>query len=359
MTTPSVTGTPQAFAFSNGNSPGVTITYTGGGTADSSTWDVLFVNSDTVVSTPSGWALNDSAVGGQGAYVFSKNGGTSSATIITSGNFATDAFWIRITGSSGVDTGATSHNAVDGSNGSTTPSLTTPTLGSSTDLALAFAALHSGVPTSTTYTWSSGYTEQVNGSNTSTGSVAGSVAVKVPAGTAAETPNVTWTGGATPSDRYIFFLAFSPAPGGGSAVAPNGLAVSVALGQPALTNSMDAIAPTGLAVTKALGTPTLAQTFTITPNGVPVTVALGQPTLALGNVAPNGVPVTVALGQPTLTWSVTAVPTGIAVSVGLGQPTVAQNLGGAIAPTGISIPVSLGTPTVAGQPYVPTMQQGS
>ena len=335
MTTPSVTGTPQAFAFSTAGS-GTLLTYTGGGTANSSTWDVLLINSDTTVSTPSGWTPEDSSVGGQGAYVFTKNGGTSSVTVTTAGNFAAEGLWVRVTDSGGVDTGATSKAVANGSAALTTPSLTTPALASATSLALAWAALHSFGAAPVSYTWSSGYTELVNGSNLTSGSVAGSVAVKVPAGTPAETPNATWPANA-PSDRYIFFLAFSPSAGGGGAVAPTGLAVAVALGQPTVANGMDAVAP----------------------NGISVPVALGQPTVSQGgSVAPNGLAVSVALGQATVTWSRTSAPTGLAVAVALGAPTVAMS-GGAVAPTGLAVAVALGQPVVAGQPYSPPVNTGA
>lgn len=203
-----VSGTPQGFSLTAAGS-GTPITYTGGGTTGADVWDVLFVNSDTVVSTPSGWTVEHSRVNGQGSYIFSKAGGTTTATVTTSGNFPCQVIWVRVNGSSGVDTGATSSAGVDGVTAVTTPALTTPALAQSGELALAFAAIHSaGTATPSAYTWSSGYTGLItnaSGAGSNQGSF-GAIATKPSAGTAAETPNVTWTSSA--SDRYILFIAF-------------------------------------------------------------------------------------------------------------------------------------------------------
>jgi hypothetical protein len=76
-------------------------------------------------------------------------------------------------------------------------------------------------------------------------------------------------------------------------ITPNGLAVPVALGQPAA--GVVSASPSGLAVPVALGQPT-AGLVSAGPSGLAVTVALGQPTAGLGGVSPNGLPVPVGLG---------------------------------------------------------------
>lgn len=209
---PSVTGTPQAFAFTTS---GTTVTYTGGGTADSTTFDVLCVNSDNVVTTPAGWTSSASLINSQGSYIFTRNGGTTSASLALGGGIASnsDALWVRITSATAVDSGATNTVGVDGSSGTATPAFTSGGLSAATELVVAFAALHGiGTAVPTTYTWSAGYTEQINGAQGGVvgSAVAASVAVKVPAGTAAESPSVSWTPG-TASDRYMLAVAFTDA----------------------------------------------------------------------------------------------------------------------------------------------------
>src|SRR6266704_501381 len=142
VTAPFVTGTPQSFSF----------TYTGGGTANATTYDVLSINSDNTVTTPSGWTLATSRVVNQGAYIFYKSGGTTTATIDLGGGISTstDALWGRITNAWGADSGATTVTGVDGSPGTSSFALTSAALSTSTELALMFMAGHnfSSAPTS-------------------------------------------------------------------------------------------------------------------------------------------------------------------------------------------------------------------
>lgn len=249
----SVTGTPQSFEFT---ATGTVCTYSGGGTADSTTFDVLCVNSDNTVATPSGWTLSASRVSNQGSYVYTKNGGTTTATIDLGGGVSTNTsvLWVRVTGAAAVDTPAVGVAGADASPGSATPSFTSGVLAANTDLALAFAALHAlggGTPTSTT--WTAGYTEKVNGTNGGvTAGVYGSVATKVPAGTAAESPQFSWTN--TANDRYILFIAFTAFSAG--VITPNGLAIPITLGSPTVSASLTVV-PTGIAIPVALGSPTV------------------------------------------------------------------------------------------------------
>jgi hypothetical protein len=61
------------------------------------------------------------------------------------------------------------------------------------------------------------------------------------------------------------------------------------------------VVPDGIAVPVGLGSPALAQALTLTPDGIAVPVAFGSPTLTWsGAVTPTGIPVTVALGSPTV-----------------------------------------------------------
>lgn len=216
---PTVTGTPQAFAFTTS---GTTVTYTGGGTTGSTTWDVLCVNSDNVVTTPAGWTSAANRVNSQGSYIFIRNGGVTSAALALGGgiNSNSSALWVRITNATALDTGAVGTAGVDGASGTATPAFTSGALSTAANMAIAFAALHGvGTAVPTTYTWSAGYTGQVQGAQggVAGSAVAGSVAIKTPAGTAAESPSVSWTLG-TASDRYTLFVAFTDAGGGATPI---------------------------------------------------------------------------------------------------------------------------------------------
>lgn len=338
MATPTPTGTPQGFNFTTS---GTVVTYTGGGATGSNVYDVLAVNSDNVVTTPSGWTLITSKVNSQGSYLFYKaENGTTSATIALGGGIAsaTDVIWVRIQNSAGLD-GATAGGAnVDASSGNATPAFTSGTLGSATDLTLAFAALHATGVTPTAQVWSSGYTEQAFTSNATSPGVFGSVAVKTPAGTAAESPSMTWTNAA--NDRYLLFAAFSPSAGGG--VTPTGIAATAALGSPATSNPESA-APSGVASSTALGTPAVSLNRSATPTGIACTTVLGQPNVS-STPGPSGIAVTAALGTPAVSLNLTTAPGGIASGVVLGQPGAGLLSG---SPTGVSASVVLGTPTVS------------
>ncbi len=205
---PHVTGTPQHHQVTT---HAATVTYTGGGDTGPGVQDLLFVNSDNVVSIPEFGSPIESRVGGQGSYIFAAPGGTTTATINLGGgiNSPTNVLWVRVADTAGVD--VTADAGFEGVSGNTTPSLTTPTLATAEDLVLAFTATHSG-PFPTGLVWSAGYTEQISGTTGSSGSggVFGSVAVKVPAGTAAESPSASWDSGVPPSDRYLLAVALLP-----------------------------------------------------------------------------------------------------------------------------------------------------
>lgn len=322
MATPSVTGTPQSFNFTTS---GTVVTYTGGGATGADVYDVLCVNSDNVVTTPSGWTAAVPAVNNQGAYIFVKaENGTTSATLALGGGIAspTAVEWLRVRDSAGLDTGASGQSQANAAISNTTPAFTSSALAASTELALAFAALHgftAGTPTGTA--WSTGYTEQANATNgVNAPAVYGSVAVKVPAGTAAESPSFSWTNSTT--DRYMLFVAFQPS-AGVSAVTPTGIAASAALGSPTVALNRSA-APTGIAATVALGTPSVTS-VTPAPTGISVSVSLGTPSVSLNrSAAPSGISATVALGAPAAV--IVSTPGGISVSALAGSPSVSATV---------------------------------
>lgn len=341
VTAPAVTGTPQAFNFTTS---GTVVTYTGGGTASATTYDILCVNSDNVVTTPSGWSQARSEVTNQGAYIFYKSGGTTSATLALGGGVAsnTSALWLRITNATALDaaTGA-QFNSIGGS---ATPSATTATLTETTELVVAFSASHNFSTVPAAGAWSSGYTEQVTGSSVSGGTntwAFGSIGVKVPAGTAAESPSYTWSAGTQAQNRYLLIATFTGFDAAASA-APNGVAVSVGLGSHTVSLNRTG-APNGLTATVALGQPTGALNLSAAPSGIAVTVSPGSPSVLGAPAVPNGIAVSVGLGSHTVSLNRTASPSGLAAAVSLGSPSVVQSS----APSGISVSVSPGSPAVS------------
>ena len=138
---------------------------------------------------------------------------------------------------------------------------------------------------------------------------------------------------------YFADVEFTAA--GEDPVSPNGLAVSVGLGQPTVNAGLT-VAPNGLSVATALGSPSVNAGLTVAPNGLSVATALGSPSVGLAGSAPGGLSVPVGLGNPTVVTAYTVVPDGLGVPVSLGSPSIVRSA----APDGLAIPISLGAPTV-------------
>jgi hypothetical protein len=295
--------------------------------------DILAVNSDTVVSTPSGFTLAVSAVNSQGAYLYYRYASGSESgtvTITTSGSHPTVTGWQRWTGGLGFEVGVEAH--VDTSSGSTTPAVSTGTLAGTGRLVVAHAALHALSPTApNTPVWSGGYTDAgVTASNGSGGTApALFLGYNSSAGTAAEAPNVTWTQATT--DRYILVAVFTPSAGGttvNGTAAPSGAGVLAAaaavvvLGTAALTGAGTLSAATGgttsasAALTAAAtltataqvrvpGTATMTAAGTLTATGVVRQFATATMT-GLGTLTASSGATTPGTAAPTAAGSVTA-----------------------------------------------------
>lgn len=207
----------DAVLFSDGNT-GHVYTYPSGAPAVGDL-DILCVNSDTTVTTPSGLILptNGSFVGNQGAYFYYRyatGGEGSTSTITTAGNFSTHLAWMRWQGGLGFDLAVNAH--VDGSSGNSTPAASTGTLGNTGELVVGFAAVHNIGGAMTSPVWSSGYTGVTATSALGGGQAAGFTGYNANAGTASESPSVSWSGG-SPFDRYMLVAAFTAAVVGGAA----------------------------------------------------------------------------------------------------------------------------------------------
>jgi len=211
--------TTTLHAFADGNSPGHACAL--GSAPNVGEYDFLCVNSDTVVSTPSGFNVSTSNVNAMGSYLFyrkASGGESSSVTVVTSGNFNTQVSHSRWSGLDTVDTQAVT-SAV-GSASNTSLAVTTPTLAGTGEFVLAFAALGSiGTIAQNTPVWSSGYTAVTGPNIQASGSsgMCGFVGFKTGAGTAAESPSVTWSGDA-PFNRDSHVIVVTVASGGANGV---------------------------------------------------------------------------------------------------------------------------------------------
>lgn len=174
--------------------------------------DVLCVNSNTVVATPSGFTANPTSVGSQGSYIFHRfavGGEGATVTITTTGNHNTTVMWSRWDECIAFDQGDAT--PVDGTLGSSTPAHNTGPLSDSGELLIAFGALHAiGVADQNTPVWSAGYTPLGTAGPQGTGStgVMSFTGYRTNAGPAAETPQVSWSG-AQVDDRYMLTAAFT------------------------------------------------------------------------------------------------------------------------------------------------------
>jgi hypothetical protein len=204
----------DTFAFADGNA-GHLCDFGSSPTVDQ--LDVLCVNSNTVVSTPAGgWTPAEVVVTNQGAYIFTRfavGGEASTVTITTSGNHNCQVSWSRWNGLLALDT--STNTEVNAATGGATPAHSTGVLAEVNELVVAFGALHSiqGANQSAPV-WSTGYTgltAVTQGS--STDGVIGYVGYRTDAGTAAETPQVSWSSDGA-FNRYMLAVSFTAAAGG-------------------------------------------------------------------------------------------------------------------------------------------------
>lgn len=202
--------TSNTFGFADGNS-GHSCNL--GSSPSVNQVDVLCVNSNTTVSTPSGFTAAPTSVSNQGSYIFRRKavgGEGSTVTITTTGNFDTAVVHSRWGNINAADDATGTSSAASGTS---SPSHTTNALAETNELAIAFAATHSfpgSNPTSPV--WGGSYTALASASSGTNGNaVVGFVGYKLTAGTAAESPSVSWTN--TANDRDILVLTFTTTSG--------------------------------------------------------------------------------------------------------------------------------------------------
>lgn len=205
---------PNTFLFADGNTGHLCDL---GSAPSVGELDVLCINSDTVITavTSTGgaaWSLAETAVTNQGSYIYTRfatGGEPATVTVTTTGNFNTHVGWSRWDGIAAVDT-STSTQA-NGVAGSSTPAHSTGTLAATGELVIAFGALHGiGTANQSAPVWSAGFTAVTSSAaqGSAGAGVIGYVASKQEAGTAAEAPQVSWSGD-TATDRYMLAVTFT------------------------------------------------------------------------------------------------------------------------------------------------------
>lgn len=267
----------DVFTFSNGNG-GAAVSFGSSPTLDD--FDVLFINSVTVVATPVGFSVSQSNVGNQGCYAFTRkaSGGESTGvTITTTGNHNTEVIWARVRGADAIDEAVKA--AVDSALTNTTPTVTTGTMDETGELALAFMALlnlPSGVPAG--LSWSNGFTtvETVN-IGTDTTALYGAMASKANVGTTATSTQASWTNSAW--NRYAFILTFTAAEAGPQTVTLSGIASAEAFGTTKINLK---VSPSSIATREAWGSTVVKYDQTVTLSSIATGEAWGTQRVAFG-----------------------------------------------------------------------------
>lgn len=242
----------QSFSFADGNGGHVCDLGSAPSVGDT---DLLFVNSDTVVSTPSGFTLRATRVTNQGSYVFSRKaagGEGQTVTVTTTGNNNTQVTHRRWAGLNAFDVSATA--GADATSGTSTPTATTAALAESTEVSFAFAALSSnGTANQSAPTWTSGYGNSTTAKQGSGASgVTGFTAYKTGAGTAAEAVQATgWTGDGC-QNRYTLVVTFTTNAAGNDGSGTPASQATTASGTGTITNAGSGTA--AAAATTATGT---------------------------------------------------------------------------------------------------------
>lgn len=216
--------------FGDGNA-GHVLTYPSGAPANGDLL-LLGVNSDTIVTTPSGWtAFPTGDVGNQGAYLFYRTAGPSDSgtvTITTAGDFSSAAVFARYSGarSSPADVSATTR--VINTPGVSSPAVSPAALAETGELAVLFAACHNNTGgAATSPVPSAGYSVIVSSPMQSSGaSGAQGFLLAHTTASGSETPTVSWST-ASFNDRTAMFAAFLPQT---SIIVPLGLPVETDTG---------------------------------------------------------------------------------------------------------------------------------
>lgn len=203
-------GTPEAVAFGVSQA-GFSYNFNGAGAPAVGQTDILFVNSDATIVTPSGFTLDASSVVNEGVYAFRRKatGGEAATVLITTaiggGPFNAVLGWARLANADSLDKFPI---ATASGSDTSTPALSTGVLAGSTEIVLAYAGLHNFGVTPTAPVWGGGLSALGDASvGTGLSGTAGFMGSVNAAGPAAVSPSVSWTSGV--NDRVIVALTFT------------------------------------------------------------------------------------------------------------------------------------------------------
>jgi hypothetical protein len=221
--------------------------------------DIISINSDALINTPAGWTLGEDENNNQGSAVFYRRGGAGASVTVSSvqtpGPFNATLNWSRWSGS--VASPLDVHVGVQGTGAAnTTPAINSGALAETGELVYVFAALHSTQTSNqNTPVWSAGFNPlELVAQGTGGNGCVGVTGYKLNAGTAAETPTVTWSGDSV-TDRYVMLLSFKAAVP--DLIEPTSITDVITFGEPTLTDTAMAVTPTSISDPIVLGQPTL------------------------------------------------------------------------------------------------------
>lgn len=291
--------------------------------------DVIVANSDTIVSTPSGFTSAVSAVSNQGSYIFYRfAAGTEGATAVvtTSGDFNCAVGWSRWRGGNALDVVTSAQ--INSSVGASTPAVDTGALAETGELVIAAACLHRlASPEPTSPVWSSGYTAlTTSAQGTGTSGCVQYVGYKTGAGTAAEQPSVSWTDGAF--DRYALVATFTLSP----------------------TVTPATVTPASVDATAAVPAPSVSAGATVTPSPVVALAAFPGPTVSVqsqATVTPPAVAALATIPTPGVSAGATATPAAVAAVADLPAPTVTALTVSLVTPATVAAVTSLPPPLLS------------
>lgn len=180
-------------------------------------WDVLFVNSDATIVTPSGFTLAQSKITFQGAYAYVRQavGGEGTTVSITTGigggPFNAALGWARVRGADGWDVAVVA--GAGGGAGTTSPPISSGKVAATNEIAIAYLALHNLNVVPTNPVWGDGFTGLASANQGSGASGCGAmIGQRNGVGTTPFTASVSWTGAVVDRDFFIVTLTASPAP---------------------------------------------------------------------------------------------------------------------------------------------------
>lgn len=299
----------DVFAFADGGAGHVCSM---GSAPNANEIDIFFVNSDTTISTPSGFTVGTSNLNAQASAAFwrkAAGGEASSVTVTTGGNFNAEVQWSRWSGLNTIDLGVKS--SAIGSTDTASLAINTGALAETGELVVVFSALHSvgASNNQNTPVWSSGYTALTGPAPQGSGAsgVNGFVGYKTGAGTAAETPSVSWSGNGV-FDRDTLVLTFTAA----AAVGPTPTQVAAV-----------ATVPTPTVTATAVVTPTRVLGVATVPLPTPSGAALASPVRVLG---------VTSVPPPGIAAGAVALPAVVAASASIPTPTIQATLSVLVVP---------------------------